>query len=183
VNELRRDAARLEADSVKQRSEGAIAPSPGAAPVPTAPPAAAAAAQAPSALAETVAVGGATPAERLFRAAGFEIVSPDSTVRWRVAGSVVQRSTNGGSSWDTVSTGLAAQLTAGASPATAVCWLVGRGGVVLLSTDGRNWRRVAFPEATDLSAIIARDARTASVTTADGRTFNTTDAGVTWVPR
>ena len=94
-----------------------------------------------------------------------------------------QRSTNGGSSWDTVSTGLAAQLTAGASPATAVCWLVGRGGVVLLSTDGRNWRRVAFPEATDLSAITARDGRTASVTTADGRTFSTTDAGVTWVPR
>ena len=65
----------------------------------------------------------------------------------------------------------------------SVCWLVGRGGVVLLSTDGRNWRRVAFPEATDLSAVQATDARAASVSSADGRTFSTTDGGVTWVRR
>jgi photosystem II stability/assembly factor-like uncharacterized protein len=51
---------------------------------------------------------------------------------------------------------------------------------VLVSTDGRTWRRVTFPEITDLSAIRARDARSVSVTTADGRIFNTTDAGATW---
>jgi photosystem II stability/assembly factor-like uncharacterized protein len=64
-----------------------------------------------------------------------------------------------------------------------VCWVVGRGGVVLLSTDGRSWRRLAFPEPTDLSGVRARDARAASVSTADGRTFSTTDGGLTWVPR
>ena len=108
---------------------------------------------------------------------------PDPSVRWRIAGSVVQRSTNGGARWDAVPTGVASALTAGAAPSASVCWLVGRAGVVLLSTDGLNWRRVAFPEVTDLSAIQATDARTASVSTADGRTFSTTDGGATWVRR
>jgi photosystem II stability/assembly factor-like uncharacterized protein len=39
---------------------------------------------------------------------------------------------------------------------------------------------VAFPEAVDLSAIRATDERRASVSTADGRTFSTTDGGSTW---
>ena len=82
--------------------------------------------------------------------------------------------------WDGVPTGLAADLTAGAAPSTSVCWVVGRGGVVLLSIDGRSWRRVAFPEITDLSAVRAADARAAAVTTADGRIFSTSDGGVTW---
>ena len=38
-----------------------------------------------------------------------------------------------------------------------------------------------FPEITDLSAVRATDARAASVTTADGRTFGTTDGGSTWI--
>ena len=82
-----------------------------------------------------------------------------------------------------MSTGVAAELTAGAAPSATVCWLVGRGGVVLLSTDGRTWRRVAFPEMTDLSAVFTVDAggNVASVTTVDGRTFVTTDGGATWV--
>jgi photosystem II stability/assembly factor-like uncharacterized protein len=51
---------------------------------------------------------------------------------------------------------------------------------VLLSTDGRSWRRVAFPEMADLAAVQAADAQTANVTTADGRMFRTTDGGLTW---
>jgi photosystem II stability/assembly factor-like uncharacterized protein len=111
---------------------------------------------------------------------GVEIVSPDPSVRWRIAGSVVERSINGGANWNAVPTGVAAELTAGAAPSTAVCWIVGRGGVVLLTIDGRNWRRVAFPEVTELSAVRATDARTASASTADGRIFSTSDGGVTW---
>jgi photosystem II stability/assembly factor-like uncharacterized protein len=33
---------------------------------------------------------------------------------------------------------------------------------------------------TDLSAVKATDARSASVSTVDGRTFSTTDGGATW---
>jgi hypothetical protein len=179
--ELRRDVPRLEADSLKKQSgpSNAVAPSASAAPAPA--PAASAGDTAPTSLAEKI-VSSARSAART-QTADLEIVSPDPSVRWRISGSVVQRSTNGGSQWEAASTGVASPLTAGAAPSVSVCWLVGRGGVVLLSTDGRNWRRVAFPEATDLSAVQATDARAASVSTADGRTFSTTDGGVTWVRR
>jgi photosystem II stability/assembly factor-like uncharacterized protein len=52
--------------------------------------------------------------------------------------------------------------------------------VVVLSTDGRSWRRVALPEPVDLIAISATDEKTATVTASDGRTFSTTDGGATW---
>jgi len=42
---------------------------------------------------------------------------------------------------------------------------------------------VAFPATTDLSAVQATSAEIAIVTTADGRSFGTTDGGVTWVQR
>ena len=159
---------------------------------PPAAPAAIAAAPQPVAGAASQAAA-APPAERAaaarssVRAAetASEIVSPDPAVRWRILGATVQHSINGGSTWEAVSTGVPAELTAGAAPAATVCWLVGRNGVVLLTIDGRTWRRVPFPEMTDLSAVRTVDAggRVASVSTADGRTFVTTDAGATWSMR
>ena len=67
----------------------------------------------------------------------LDIVSPDPAIRWRVSGSTVQRSTDAGATWQPQSPGVDAQFTAGASPQPSVCWLVGRGGTVLLSTDGQ----------------------------------------------
>jgi photosystem II stability/assembly factor-like uncharacterized protein len=103
-------------------------------------------------------------------------------IRWRLAGTNVERSTNGGASWDSTQTGVSMPLTAGAAVSPTVCWIVGRGGVIILTTDGRTWRRVPLPEITDVSSVRARDARTATVTTADGRLFSTTTAGATWIP-
>jgi photosystem II stability/assembly factor-like uncharacterized protein len=74
-------------------------------------------------------------------------------------------------------------LTAGAAPSSNVCWLVGRSGAILLTTDGRAWRRITFIETADLTAVTSPDARTATVTTADGRQFGTTDGGRTWTRR
>lgn len=119
-------------------------------------------------------------------ATSLDVASPDPLVRWRIRGAVVERTSDGGKSWDAAATGLtgaAADLTAGAAPAANICWLVGRGGVVLLTTDGRTWKRIAFPEATDLSAIRATDAQRATVTAADGREFVTVDGGATWTRR
>jgi photosystem II stability/assembly factor-like uncharacterized protein len=92
----------------------------------------------------------------------------------------VQRSADGGATWRTENAGAADTLTAGASPSPSVCWLIGRSGTVLLSTDGRSWRRLAFPEEVDLRSITATDSENATVTTADGRVFATTDGGQTW---
>jgi photosystem II stability/assembly factor-like uncharacterized protein len=78
--------------------------------------------------------------------------------------------------------GTAGQLTA-SSAAADVCWVVGRAGLVLRSIDGRTWQRITFPEMTDLSSVRATDARTASISTADGRTFSTANAGQTWMER
>ena len=60
--------------------------------------------------------------------------------------------------------------------------VVGRAGIILLSTDGQRWQRVPFPDAADLAAIRASDARTVTVMTTDGRAFRTTDSGQSWTP-
>lgn len=184
--ELKKEqVGRLEADALPRRNAAeASAASAGAAalPVVPTPPSAAGLPEAPPATLEAsrarTAQTGNAVAERA--APRFEIVSPDPLVRWRVGRPGVERSTSGGSNWDPVPTGVAADLTAGAAPSPTVCWLVGRAGVVLLSTDGRTWRRLPFPEATDLASVRAADARTASVSAADGRVFSTSDGGVTW---
>jgi hypothetical protein len=165
-------AGRLEADNLRKTAEPQA---PRAAPA--SPPAAAAAA----------------PTERRLPRSGFraadasatEILSPDPAVRWRIVGSAVQHSANGGATWEAAPIGIAAELIAGAAPSAMVCWLVGRDGIVLLTTDGRTWRRVPFPEMTDLSSVRATDAGAlvVSVSTADGRTFVTIDGGLTWMSR
>jgi hypothetical protein len=111
----------------------------------------------------------------------LSVQSPTQDVRWRiVAGTTVERSTDGGTTWLTQSTGAPVRLVAGAAPSPTVCWLVGPGGVVLLSKDGRTWERAAFPEAIDLTTIVATDGSSATVTAADGRNFTTADGGKTW---
>ena len=52
--------------------------------------------------------------------------------------------------------------------------------MVMLTADGITFTEVPLPERVDLTAITATDARTATVTTADGRRFRTDDSGRTW---
>ena len=109
------------------------------------------------------------------------VVSSNPATRFRLlTGGDVQRSADGGATWRIETTGATDTLTAGASPSPSVCWLIGRSGTVLLSTDGRSWRRLAFPEAVDLRSISATDSDNATVTAVDGRVFATTDGGQTW---
>jgi photosystem II stability/assembly factor-like uncharacterized protein len=58
--------------------------------------------------------------------------------------------------------------------------VVGRAGTVLLTTDGRRFRRIPFPASADLVSVRATDARSATVVGTDGRTFTTADGGATW---
>jgi hypothetical protein len=109
------------------------------------------------------------------------VVSSNPSTRFRLLrGGGVQRSADAGATWRTEATGATETLTAGASPSPSVCWLVGPSGTVLLSTDGRSWRRVAFPETVDLRSVTATDHESATVTTADGGAFVTADGGQTW---
>jgi photosystem II stability/assembly factor-like uncharacterized protein len=71
-------------------------------------------------------------------------------------------------------------VTAGSAPSALVCWLVGRAGAIALTTDAEHFNSVPFPEATDLSAVLATSAVDATVTTAAGAIYTTTNAGATW---
>ena len=132
-------------------------------------------------VAESVMVNVASATAAGFRQAQVVVQTVDGSTRWRiVATGSVQRSIDAGSTWETQSTGVAAIVSSGAAPSKSVCWLVGKGGVVLLSPDGRSWRQVPFPEAVDLVSVAATDASTAAVTTVNGRTFTTTNGGKSW---
>lgn len=85
--------------------------------------------------------------------------------------------------WGSAPIDAAGELTAGSSPSADVCWVVGRGGVVRRSINGQTWQRVSFPEMADLSGVQATDGRSATVSTADGRSFRTSDGGMTWTQR
>ena len=158
---------------------------PNAAPVPAAEP------PVISPLAETVRVIPESSTKRMRAEGGaragaaftsaIEIASPEPTFRWRLlAPGTIQRSTDGGATWQPQAAPPGIVLTAGSSPARDVCWIVGRAGAVVLSTDGTTWQRRSFPEAVNLAAVRAIDAKNATVTTADGRQFSTADGGATW---
>jgi len=111
----------------------------------------------------------------------IEVLSPNPSIRWRIGASgSIERSGNGGATWTASSSGVTADLLAGAAPSPTVCWIVGRAGTVLLSADGLQWQRLAFPERADLTVVQATDAVNATVTAADNRKFRTADGGQTW---
>ena len=114
------------------------------------------------------------------QAAPAEFVSPDATQRWRAIVGSIEYSNDGGRTWTTVRRNESEVITGGMSPVPLVCWMIGRAGLVLLTTDGTNFTRLPFPERVDLASIAAIDARRATVTTADGRTFQTDDSGQSW---
>ena len=118
-------------------------------------------------------------ADRLDRR--LEVSTADDAVRWRLGpDGDVERSRDGGLTWSARPTGVGPDLLAGAAPTAGVCWLVGRRGTVVLTIDAETWRRLPFPEPADLTLVEASDGLRASVTTDDGRTFETTDGGATW---
>jgi len=136
--------------------------------------------------AENAAAARAAPAQPMARTFSFGapetvIVSSNPASRWRILqGGQVQRSADGGATWQTQTTGASDTLSGGSSPTPSVCWLVGPKGIVLRTTDGRSWTRIPFPEAVSLTSIRASDDQTATVTTEDGRQFVTENGGRSW---
>jgi hypothetical protein len=109
--------------------------------------------------------------------------TPNPQVLWRLgAAGLVERSTDGGANWLGQIPSLEAQLTAGSAPAEKICWLAGRDGVILLTTDASAWKVIPSPAKTDFAGVVAEDAFEATVTTTDGRKFTTKDGGANWIP-
>jgi Photosynthesis system II assembly factor YCF48 len=109
------------------------------------------------------------------------INTPIPTVKWRInSGSFVERSDDGGATWKGEEVDPSGTLLAGSAPHDKICWVVGRHGLVLLTKDAQNWKKVPPPDSADLIAVSAKDASSATVTTADGRKFSTHNRGKKW---
>lgn len=122
-----------------------------------------------------------TVAARLAASPSLEIVAPGGSGRWRIiGGQQVEWSTSAAAEWGPAALESADALTAGAAPSPTVCWIVGRRGAIYVTTDGRRFMRVPFPEMADLVKVTATDDRTATVSSADGRSWNTSDQGKSW---
>jgi hypothetical protein len=125
--------------------------------------------------------GRATPDQSAASSTQDVTVRTVASIQWRIhASGTVERSING-AGWEPVlldPPGL--RISNGTAPLPQVCWLVGSQGVVLLTTDGRLFSRLQFPETVDLASVRATNARVATVVATDGRRFSTTDAGRTW---
>jgi photosystem II stability/assembly factor-like uncharacterized protein len=100
---------------------------------------------------------------------------------WRILSTdVIERSVDK-LKWEAIAIDPPVQgLAGGAAPTATVCWIIGRAGLVLRTTDGKEFTRVTQPAPADLTSITAQDALRATVTTAGGQTFTTTDGGKSW---
>jgi hypothetical protein len=117
------------------------------------------------------------------RSARTLVRSPDPDVLWRISsGRFVERSKDAGATWRVQWTSANARVVAGAAPSVETCWLVGRNGIILLTTDGKKWKTIAPPAEADFVEVEATDASSATVTTTDDRKFTTSDGGKRWAP-
>lgn len=124
--------------------------------------------------------GAAAPARDAGVARQSEIATV--AVRWRIRldGSV-EKTTTGGTTWNRINFNPPnPAVTGGVAPSAEVCWLIGRNGLVLRTTDGARFTPLTFPEAVDLRSIVAADGLHATVTTTDGRIFRTENGGLSW---
>ncbi len=111
------------------------------------------------------------------------IDTPDPNVKWRINdGKFVERSVDAGASWHGQELDPQGVLLAGSAPNAKTCWVVGRNGLVFVTKDAKKWKQVRAPASVDLVAVSAKNARSAIVTTADGRQFETHNGGKKWKP-
>ena len=132
----------------------------------------------------TVAASPVTQSSRdLLPEGGVVIISGSDGYSWRVwPQGKIEFSYDSSHTWEVQKSGVTTDLFAGASPSGKVCWVVGKAGTVLLTTDkGKHWKQVASPTKEALVGAFAQDAKRASVWTASHKqSFETNDGGVTW---
>ncbi|HUJ30676.1 MAG TPA: hypothetical protein VLY23_05305 [Candidatus Acidoferrum sp.] len=117
------------------------------------------------------------------RSAEKIISTPIASVQWRISGGgFIERSEDGGATWHGQEPYAGAHLLGGSAPSARICWLVGRGGLVVVTRDATNWKRLPPPAPVDLIAVSAKSASSATVIAADGRRFATHDEGKKWKP-
>jgi len=110
------------------------------------------------------------------------IATPARAVLWRVGpGGSIERSRDAGRTWQLQASNVDADLLAGAAPSETLCWVVGRTGTILRTTNGVRWEKIASPTTADWVGVQAQDALHARVIAAGGAIFVTEDGGQTWL--
>jgi hypothetical protein len=110
------------------------------------------------------------------------VESPDRASLWQIGPdrSILRYTTGRG--WEPQASGAGFPLVAGSAPSKIVCWAVGRSGTIVETTNGENWKTINSPTGTDLISVAATSALDATITSAKGRKFVTTDGGLSWRP-
>ncbi len=109
------------------------------------------------------------------------ISTPDPLILWRIGmAGRIERSPDGGQSWKSQSSGTSEELLAGSAPTAKICWLAGTNGIILRTTDGEHWEKIASPEPLNWVRIAAKDAQRASVISKEGKSYATSDGGRNW---
>jgi hypothetical protein len=185
AEETKKEAQMAQADTSKEAAPGKPSAPPSGAPSPSAPVSPRPAGAFANKTYSGGAVRGETKREKAFAAVSgpreVRIPSPDPLVVWHVVrDGMLERSEDGGAAWRVQIQKPAAALLAGSAPSAKVCWVVGRAGIVLRTTDGEHWMKASSPAPVDLVDVKAVDGTHATVTAADGRAFATADGGETW---
>jgi hypothetical protein len=125
----------------------------------------------------TRAVGGASGGAEVL----VTIVSPDRSVTWIVGqNGMVRRRDADNPRLKVQHSGVSTDLIAGSAPSATVCWIVGRSGTIIRTTDGEHWELITAPSADNLTGVSASSVRDATITTAGGQSFATSDGGASW---
>jgi photosystem II stability/assembly factor-like uncharacterized protein len=97
---------------------------------------------------------------------------------------MIEFSSDGGASWSRQISNVSVELTGGSAPSGRVCWIVGRAGTILLTTDaGAHWATIHSPLNEDWGGVRAIDVLHATIwNPANTKVFETFDGGVTWKP-
>jgi photosystem II stability/assembly factor-like uncharacterized protein len=112
------------------------------------------------------------------------IGGPERRTRWLLGDAgYLEVSRDGGRTWQRISSGVGADLLTGSGPTERICWIGGRQGTLLRTSDGARFSPVASPTRDDVVRIVATDAARATITDARGRRFETDDGGRTWRSR
>jgi photosystem II stability/assembly factor-like uncharacterized protein len=109
------------------------------------------------------------------------ISAPGAHVSWRVGqAGIIEFSSDAEKTWILQPSGVISDLLAGSATSDKVCWIVGRAGTILRTTDGgAHWQKMRPPIQDDFRSVFAVDARQATVSPANGK-YQTTDGGITW---
>ena len=113
-----------------------------------------------------------------------KVAAPGGRVLWRAgAAGEIEKSEDGGATWTPQTSGTSAGLLGGGALSDKLCWIVGKDGTVLRTTDGQHWIKLPFPSHGDLGSVTPKDDRIAVVwVIQDKITYVTFDGGSTWIP-